>query len=286
MIEAGQTSVVWSRLSPEAPAHPVQPSPPHPAARPANPGLPARPIPAFLTARAARFMRIILVLLLLTIGGAAEQSSTDRSTGRPEFAAVRTELLTIVESDQKYRVAYNELARTHPVPNAEMRTLIRNMQEADAANLPKLEALLAQHGWLGPDDVGPDASGAFFLVIQHSNLTTQKKYLPVMREAVKAGKARGSSLALLEDRIELHEGRPQIYGSQLRTDGGGAFYVQAMIDPDHVDERRAAVGLPPMAEYLKRWDLTWDLAAYKTRLPDLLAKLSPAVRPRPKPQTP
>ncbi|RXK55359.1 hypothetical protein ESB00_05530 [Oleiharenicola lentus] len=231
-------------------------------------------------------MRVILVLLLLATGAAAEQSPADRTVGRPEFAAVRTELLAIVESDQKYREAYNELARIHPVPDAEMRTLTRNMQEADAANLPKLEAILAQHGWLGPDDVGPDASGAFFLVIQHSNLPTQKKYLPAMREAVKAGKARGSSLALLEDRIELHEGRPQIYGSQLRSDGGGALYVQAMIDPDHVDERRAAVGLPPMADYLKRWDLTWDLAAYKARLPDLIAKLSTAVRRPPKPQSP
>jgi hypothetical protein len=95
-----------------------------------------------------------------------------------------------------------------------------------------------------------------------------------MREAVKAGKARGASLALLEDRIALGEGRPQTYGSQLLREGNGPLFVQAMEDPDKLDERRASVGLPPMADYLKNWNLTWDLEAYKQQLPQLLGKLA------------
>jgi len=65
-----------------------------------------------------------------------------------------------------------------------------------------------------------------------------------MREAVKTGRANGSSLALLEDRVAIGEGRPQIYGSQLYQEGDGPLIVQAMEDPDHVDERRASIGLP------------------------------------------
>jgi hypothetical protein len=90
---------------------------------------------------------------------------------------------------------------------------------------------------------------------------------------------------LLEDRVALGEGRPQTYGSQLRTDGNGPLYVPAIADPDHVDERRAAVGLPPMADYVKHWNLTWDLEAYKKELPQLLAKLA-AQRPVPGPASP
>lgn len=81
----------------------------------------------------------------------------------------------------------------------------------------------------------------------------------------------------------MDEGRPQVYGSQLRSEGGSLF-VQAMEDPDHVDEPRAAVGLPPMAEYLKHWNLTWDVEAYKKQLPELLAKLkqeTPSASPKP-----
>ncbi|HEX2861413.1 MAG TPA: DUF6624 domain-containing protein, partial [Lacunisphaera sp.] len=129
-------------------------------------------------------------------------------------------------------------------------------------------------GWLGPAEIGKEASSALFLVIQHSDPATQKKYLPLMREAVKAGKARGASLALLEDRIALGEGRPQTYGSQLLREGDGPLFVQAMEDPDHVDERRASVGLPPMAEYVKNWNLTWDLETYKKELPHLLENLA------------
>jgi hypothetical protein len=146
----------------------------------------------------------------------------------------------------------------------------------DAANLARVTAILDEYGWLGPDQVGPQASGALFLVIQHSNQSSQKRYLPMMRAAVKAGKARGSALALLEDRIALADGQPQTYGSQIGQDNvTGKYYVRPMVDPDTVDARRATVGLQPIAEYVKQWDIAWDVEAYKQQLPALMAQLRP-----------
>lgn len=85
-----------------------------------------------------------------------------------------------------------------------------------------------------------------------------------MRAAVKEGKARASSLALLEDRVALGEGRPQIYGSQVIRDHthGGRYYVRPLVDPDKVDERRAAVGLGLLKDYVKKWDIVWDVEAH------------------------
>jgi hypothetical protein len=40
-----------------------------------------------------------------------------------------------------------------------------------------------------------------FLVIQHSDSTTQEKYLPLLKQAVKDNRAFGHDLALLEDRV-------------------------------------------------------------------------------------
>ena len=40
----------------------------------------------------------------------------------------------------------------------------------------------------------------------------------MMRDAVKMVKAKGSSLALLEDRVALRQGKRQIYGSQIGRD--------------------------------------------------------------------
>lgn len=198
----------------------------------------------------------------------------NRTTGDTRFADVRTELLEILKADQQCRRQLDAMDRAGNPASPERTALIRQMQEVDAANLPKVEAILTRYGWLGPGEVGQDANTALFLVIQHSDTATQEKFLPLMREAVKAGKTHGAWLALLEDRVALAEGRPQTYGSQLRRDGDGPLYVQAVEDPDHLDARRASVGLPPMADYVKHWNLTWDLEAYKQQLPQLLEKLA------------
>jgi hypothetical protein len=86
----------------------------------------------------------------------------------------------------------------------------------------------------------------------------------MMREAVKKGNAEKSALALLEDRVALREGRKQIYGSQIGTNKEtGEYYVSPLDDPDNVDKRRAGMGLGPLAEYVKQWNITWSVEEYK-----------------------
>lgn len=53
-------------------------------------------------------------------------------------------------------------------------------------------------------------------------------------------------LAYLTDRVLLAEGQPQEYGTQVRD--GRPRELRA---PESVDERRAAVGLEPLAAYLE-----------------------------------
>jgi hypothetical protein len=50
------------------------------------------------------------------------------------------------------------------------------------------------------------------------------------------------SFAVLEDRIRIQAGRPQLYGTQIRQD----FKPYEIEDPLNVDERRAKNGLPPV----------------------------------------
>ena len=91
-----------------------------------------------------------------------------------------------------------------------------------------------------------------------------------MREAVKSKNADASSLALLEDRVALGEGRKQVYGSQIgRNNQTNKYYVLPLDDPDHVDERRAQMGLGTLAEYIKGWDLQWNAVEYKKQLPEI-----------------
>jgi len=127
---------------------------------------------------------------------------------------------------------------------------------------------------LGADVVGGQGNSTLFLVIQHADQATQEKYLPMMREAVKNGKAQGSSLALLEDRVALGQGNRQIYGSQIGRDPETQIYfISPLEDPDNVDKRRAEVGLQSLADYASRWQITWDVEQYKKDLPQIEEKV-------------
>lgn len=118
-----------------------------------------------------------------------------------------------------------------------------------------------------PKKVGNAANQALFLVIQHADLATQQKYLPMMRDAVKNKNAQGGALALLEDRVALREGKKQIYGTQIGTNlETNKSIVSPLEDPDNVDKRREKIGLPPMAHYVKRWNIVWDVEEYKKTL--------------------
>ena len=183
---------------------------------------------------------------------------------------LQTELLTILEEDQKYRIQINETQKKFAQDSKEMQDLWKIIIQKDSINLLKVKKILDQKGWVGKDKVGTQANNALFLVIQHSDLETQKKYLPMMKEAVTKGNANPGSLALLIDRIEIREGRKQIYGSQIGTyPNTNIQYVLPLMDPDNVDKRRKEVGLGSMSDYVKNWNLVWDVERYKSELPEL-----------------
>jgi hypothetical protein len=65
---------------------------------------------------------------------------------------------------------------------------------------------------------------------------------------VAAGDASARDQAYLEDRVRVHSGEPQLYGTQFMYDND-ELKPQPIEDPDNLDQRRATVGLGPFAEY-------------------------------------
>ena len=177
------------------------------------------------------------------------------------------------DSKIKKSTADSRSRKMEPLKSKEMKNHWRAIQKKDSINLIKVKAILDTYGWLGADVVGEQGNSTLFLVIQHSDQATQERYLPMMREAVKNGKAQSSSLALLIDRVALGQGKRQIYGSQIGRDPETqVYYVSPLEDPDNVDKRRAEVGLGPLAEYLNHWQIKWDVEQYKKDLPKLEEK--------------
>ena len=225
-------------------------------------------------------IKYCLLVLSLCFAFSARSSAGDTPApaSRPNTGfdkKLQAELLAILNEDQQDRLKIDAVTKEHGNNSPELQALWKTIHEKDATNLTKIKGIVDTRGWVGPEEVGPEANNALFLVIQHADTATQQRYLPLLRRAVREKKAHPSQLALLEDRVALAEGRRQTYGSQLMSDPkDGHLYVRPLDDPDRVDERRAAMGLGTMAEYLKHWDLTWDVEAYKKQLPTLEAHMS------------
>lgn len=175
------------------------------------------------------------------------------------------QLDSIYKVDQAIRIAYIEAKqRKESVPLLD--SLLNEMHKSDQENLIKVNAIVKKHGWLGPQKVGVIGAQGLFLVIQHADLKTQEFYLPAIRAAEKNGEILSSNLAILEDRVCMRSGKQQIYGSQGFTDNQtGRKYIYPIIDVDNLDKRRIAMGMPPMQDYVK----DWNVEEFKKNLPDI-----------------
>jgi hypothetical protein len=164
--------------------------------------------------------------------------------------AIIQELDSILIIDQKYRQISHNVRLKFGNESDTIKKLWKVISYNDSLNLKKVTEILDHYGWIGPDAIGYECNSAIFLVIQHSNKSTMEKYLPMMKEAVKKGNAYADQLALLVDRTEMLNDRPQIYGSQIQLKEG-KYVLYKIIDIKNVNTRRAEVGLGPLEEYLK-----------------------------------
>lgn len=214
------------------------------------------------------FLSVCLLVSVVSHGQVTSFTLDDSKINKPLAAR----LDSLYREDQEGRMQLLKWMRegfsTHSMDS--LRTVLR---EKDVSNLRLVEKILDRYGWLGPQQVGMNGSQALFLVIQHADLPTQKKYYPLLLKAESDGKILSSNLAILEDRIAVREGREQTYGSQGYTDKEKKkTFVYPLKDPAGLDSLRKARGLPPMATYIK----DWSEADYQSYLPyarELLKKV-------------
>lgn len=215
-------------------------------------------------------MRNVAFVIFLLMGYLAHGQ---KGSGTP-FSLLADQLDTILTEDQRYRNEIGPMSHHFGPQSSEVKALWQKIHEIDSAHLKYVKELLDRYGWLGPKDIGNRGNLTLFLVIQHADRSTQEDYLPMMRQAAKAGNAKSEHLALLEDRVAIEQGRRQLYGSQIGLDSiTRRYFVLPLEDPEHVDDRRKQVGLPPLSEYVSQWKISWDPIAYEKQLPFLESRL-------------
>lgn len=165
--------------------------------------------------------------------------------------ALQSELLKMKEEDQQGRLKMHGPGAAKASPE-EHKAFWEKQGEIDRRNMKRLEEIIQEHGWPGKSLVGEEAAGAAFLILQHAEPEVLAKYFPLLKEAAAKGEADPQDAAMMEDRNLMYQGKKQIYGTQISN--GELYPIE---NEENVDARRAAVGLPPLAEYLKYFGLEY-----------------------------
>lgn len=152
---------------------------------------------------------------------------------------LRTELLARADRDQTARKSLPPAQRDQQWEQV--------IAPVDRANTARMRQIVAEYGWPGYALAGVDGAHAAWLLVQHAPAEFQEECLPLLEDAVTRGDAAPRDLAYLTDRVLMHRGEPQIYGTQYQVmDGRLSLWI--VRDPDRLDQRRAALGLPSEPE--------------------------------------
>lgn len=132
--------------------------------------------------------------------------------------SLKQQLEQIYIRDKTLRQLYQTAEEKFGRDSDEMKYFWNLVSEQDSLNELEVIKIIKEKGWIGKSLVGGQANMTLWLVVQHAPLEIQEKYLPELKESVKKGESSGGHLALLEDRIQMRNGKPQIYGSQITRD--------------------------------------------------------------------
>lgn len=154
--------------------------------------------------------------------------------------SLRRVLLALEQQDQEPRRDFG--ARTVDS------TYVRRLWELDQQTSAVAKGILDRFGLPTKSMVGAAGASAFFLVVQHS-ASLQERVLDLAKRAP-PGEVPPSSLAMLEDRVLTHSGKPQVHGTQFTMGPDGRWRFAPVTDPAGLAARRERAGLMPLDLYV------------------------------------
>ena len=190
-------------------------------------------------------MNRFILLQVATCAAMACGSRPEAPNGSTWTRALIDSVMRLGREDQDGRNALSQAVAT-----GDTATLLRFMR-ADSARSRWLRDAVKERGWPARSIVGDSAALSAWLILQHTPFHDwQENMLPTLEQLADRGDVRKADLAVFTDRVLVHRGQPQRYGSQFGT-VDGRLVPEPIDDVAQLDARRAGVGLPPMAEYVR-----------------------------------
>ena len=186
-------------------------------------------------------MMIRFVLIGFIVFGLFQFASAQASN-----PGLRDELLAMEKVDQDER-----LKCTAGDADFQTQCLKVLSETVDARNTKRLEEIFDKHGFPDTAKVGKEGLRAFMVLLQHTTTDALrlKSEKPITR-AFKQKELTPQDYANFIDRLRLHQGKAQIYGSGFET-RDGKLVLSRTEDLQNLDKRRKKIGLPPMREHVE-----------------------------------
>jgi len=154
--------------------------------------------------------------------------------------SLRRVLLTLRDRDQAPRAEFG--ARVGDTLYG------RQLMNVDSTLAAEMEVILGRFGLPTRSMVGPAGSDAAMLIVQH-NWPLQERVL-ALAKAMPRGEISPEKLGMLEDRVLVHQGKPQRFGTQFTAGADGVFRFAPVSDTARLDARRSAAGMAPLRQYV------------------------------------
>jgi hypothetical protein len=174
----------------------------------------------------------------------AKKAELVRINGNGTDQTLKSKLLEMGKIDLDVR------KRMFALPSTQQRTLIPELEQTDTTLTGELKQIVASHGWPTIALVGIEASQAAALILIHSpDHDFQRQLLPELQNLVQTNKIVGADIALLIDKTLVAAHKLQRFGTQFSWKNAGSMVMDAVEDPEHLDQRRDTYALPPMDLY-------------------------------------
>ena len=100
-----------------------------------------------------------------------------------------------------------------------VRKMAKELLRVDKKNTLEMKKIINKYGWPEKSLLGKKGAFNAWLLVQHADhdIDFQEKCLKLLTAAADKGEVDKKRVAYLTDRVLLHRGKKQIYGTQLRS---------------------------------------------------------------------